>query len=357
MTLHKPRRATSQDVARHAGVSRALVSGVLNGTMSTMRVSPTTRQRVLLAATELGYSPNPVARALRQQRSNVIGYVPRSSRRTPYEHPVPFILGLHIARAAMRRQLHVVEASAETAAARKSDELVRFMRERRVDGVILDSPESAAEVQRFIDDGLPVIQLIRPRSDVDSPTVVVDADPGISEALRHLIELGHRDIAFIGHGGAHPVDRARLDCFTSNLHARGLPVRTDWLRLVADYDIAAGNTAMSTLLALPEEGPTALLATGDNLAVGVLQALYAADVRVPRDLSLISYDDIFAAHLAPPLTSVAQPLEEVAERALALLTAALEPTPDAGAMSAIVSLPTRLTVRDSTRSPCMRQEG
>jgi LacI family transcriptional regulator len=345
----RPQRATSSDVARHAGVSRALVSGVLNGTMSTMRVSKETRGRVLAAAAELGYTPNPLAQALRRQHSNVIGYVPRFARRNPYEHPVPFILGMHVARAAMRRHLHVVEASAEPAEARVSDEVVRFMRERRVDGVILDSPERAEEVQRFIDEGLSVVQVIRPRSDVASPTVVVDPVAGIAEAVNHLIGLGHRDVAFIGHGGIHPVDRSRLDCFTATFQAQGLEVRRDRMHLVDDYDIAAGRAGMVALLAAPPR-PTALFATGDNLAVGALQALYDAGVRVPDDLSVISYDDIFAAHLAPPLTSVAQPLEDVAERALALLAAEMgRPAGDVNGAQAVV-LPTRLVKRDSTRT-------
>lgn len=354
MSDSRPLRATSNDVARHAGVSRALVSGVLNGTMSTMRVSTLTRQRVLAAAMELGYTPNPLAQALRRQHSNVIGYVPRFARRDPYEHPVPFILGMRVARAAMGRHFHVVEASAESAEARVSDEVVRFMRERQVDGVVLDSPERAEEVQRFIDEGLPVVQVIRSHSDVDSPAVVVDPVAGIAEAVNHLIDLGHRDVAFIGHGGTHPVDRLRLDCFTATLRAHRLEIRQDQMRLVDDYDIAAGRAAMVALLDAPQR-PTALFAAGDNLAVGALQALYGAGVRVPDDLSVISYDDIFAAYLAPPLTSVAQPLEEVAERALTLLAAEMHrPSGDVNGAQAVM-LPTRLVKRDSTRNAAAKE--
>src|SRR5688572_12701723 len=85
MMLKTSSSPTSQDVARRAGVSRSIVSGVLNGTMSTMRVSEETRERILKAAQELGYTPNPVARALRRQRSNVLGFVPRVHRYSPYD--------------------------------------------------------------------------------------------------------------------------------------------------------------------------------------------------------------------------------------------------------------------------------
>jgi len=346
----KTRVATSTDVARRAGVSRAVVSGVLNGAMSTMRVSEGTRLRVLAAAHELHYSPNPIARALRRQRSNVIGFVPRSSRRTPYEDPVPFLLGVHLAAACIELDYHVVEATAESVRSRETDELVRFFLDRHVDGVVLDSPETTAEVQRFVDRGLPVVQIIRPRPEVPTPSIVVDARPGTVAALEHLIDLGHRRIAFIGHGGPHPADRSRLDCFTATLARHNVTVHDGWVRLTSDYDIEQGRAAGHTLLALRER-PTSLFVAGDNLALGALQAFYQAMVRVPDDMSLVSYDDIFAAHLAPPLTSVAQPLAAVAERAIALIVDALDRAgPTEGAAMDVI-LPTRLTVRGSVRPP------
>lgn len=346
----RSRAVTSYDVAKRAGVSRSIVSGVLNGAMSTMRVSDETRQRVLTAATDLGYSPNPLARALRRQRSNVIGFVPRSSRRSPYEHPVPFLLGLHIARAAMRRGYHVVEASAETASSRESEELTRFLLDRRIDGVILDSPETIVEVQRFVDHGIPVVQVIRPQTAVATPSIVVDAGPGIAAGIDHLVESGHRRIAYIGHGGLHPVDHDRFTCFTAMVARHGIDVPPEWLHLVPDYGIAEGYTAGRALFVHPER-PTALFVAGDNLALGVLQALYEVHVRVPDALSLVSYDDIFATHLAPPLTSVTQPIEEVAERAMTFITGHLDGDHSPVAPEPAVALPSRLTVRASTGRP------
>jgi LacI family transcriptional regulator len=256
---------------------------------------------------------------------------------------------MHIANAAMRRGYHVIEASAETARSRESDELVRFLRARGVDGVILDSPETSNEVQRLIDRGLPVVQVIRPRTDVQTPSISVDSVPGIEAALHHLTELGHRHVGFIGHGGMHPTDRSRLDCFTTTLEAFGSIVHGEWIVLVDDYAIEHGYTAARRLLAL-DALPTALFVAGDNLALGVLQALHESDIRVPDALSMVTYDDIFAAHLAPPLTSVVQPLETVGEEAIALLTSQVEAT-TAYDVSEHIILPTSLTVRSSTRFP------
>lgn len=348
--MAKSRAVTSNDVARQTGVSRATVSTVLSGAEGNIRVSDETRRRVLAAAAELGYSPHPLAQALRRQRSGVLGFVPRSSRTTPYEHPVPYLLAVQIAQAAMRRGYHVVEASAETTASRASDELARFLLDRRVDGVLFDSPETAAEVRRFTERGLPVVQLIRPQLAVATPAITVDAAPGIAAALDHLAGLGHRRIAFLGHGGPHPVDRIRRDTFTATLARHGLAAPDAWLRLVDDYSIEEGYAAARALLALPER-PTALFAAGDNLALGVLQALYEARLRVPDDLSLVSYDDIFAAHLPPPLTSVVQPLREVAERAIATIAAQLDRGEVAAGEPIPIALPTHLVARASTRPP------
>jgi DNA-binding LacI/PurR family transcriptional regulator len=339
---------TSQDVARLAGVSRSIVSGVLNGTMSTMRVSEETRERILKAAQELGYTPNPVARALRRQRSNVLGFVPRVHRYSPYDQPVPFLISSHLAKAALRHGYHVVEASSESPTRRESDELVRFLIDRHVDGIVLDSPDTAGEVARIIDRHLPVVQMIRPQVSVLTPSVMVDAVPGITEAIKHFVEMGHRDIAFIGTRGQHPVDRGRLEIFRDGLASRGLELRPQWTVLANSYDIVQGHAAAERLLKV-DPYPSAIFITGDNLAVGVLQLLYERGIRVPDDLSIISYDDIFAGHLAPPLTSVSQPLEDVADQAVALLAQAIDAVRRDEEEPKRVVLPTRLVTRGSVR--------
>lgn len=354
--MEKTRRVTSVDVAGRAGVSRAIVSGVLNGAMSTMRVSDETRQRVLAAADELGYVPHPAARALRRRRTDVIGFVPRSSRTTPYEQPVPFVLGIHLGRAALARGYHVIEASTELTPARESDELVRFLLSRRVDGVVLDSPATAREVHRLVEHGLPVVQLIRPQTAVATPSIVVDAGPGIRAAVEHLVGLGHRRIGFVGRDDDHPVDRERLDRFLETLGRYGVPVFDGQVRLVPDYGIAEGYAATRELLAAAKR-PSALFLAGDNLALGALQALYEAHVRIPDDMSLVSYDDIFAAHMSPPVTSVNQPLEMVARQAVDAIAAQLDATSHDGDAATIAgAVPGSLTIRSSTAAPAAGKE-
>lgn len=349
MPNHQP---TSSDVARVAGVSRATVSVVLNGTQGNMRVSEATRQKVLTAVADLGYSPHPVAQALRRQQSRLIGFVPRSFRTRPFVQPIPYQLSIHIAQAATEVNYHVIEINAKNYASRSDDDLVRFLLSRRINGVVFDTPDTAQEVQRVIDSyhgglAFPTIQLMRPQFAATTPTITIDARPGINAAIEHLITLGHRRVAFIGHSGMHPVDRVRRDYFVSALARHGISCPAEYLQLGPDYSIEEGYAFTRTLLALPDR-PTAIFVASDSQALGALRALYEADVRVPEAISLISYDDTFAGHLYPPLTSVTQPIEEVAACAVSLLVERID-SPDGGAQCPEhMVLPTHLTIRCST---------
>ena len=348
--MANPPAVTSSDVARRAGVSRATVSVALSGTRSTSRVSDATRRRVLATAQELGYAPHPSARALRRRQSGVLGFVPHALGGALAEHFVPHQLNILIARAAIGRGYHVIEASGAGAAARGNDGLVRFLLSRRVDGVIFYSAGASAEVRQVVDRGLPVVQLLRTQPEVAAPAITVDAAPGIAAAIGHLVELGHRRIAFLGHGGPQPIDRARRECFVAALARHGLGAPPAWLQLVEGYTIEQGRAATASLLALPAR-PTALFAAGDNLALGALHALYVARLRTPDDLSLISYDDVLAAQLPPPLSSVVQPFEEAAERAVAILAARLEGPAEDATGDEVLTLPTRFVARASTGPP------
>lgn len=341
---------TAIEVAQRAGVSRMTVSSVLSGTRGTVRVSEATRERVRAAAQELGYSPHPVARALRSQRSQTIGFIPRPARGTPYEQPVSYLLDIHVARAAMRHGYHVVDASAETPASRTSEELVRLLSSWRVDGVIFDSPESADEVERFVDQGLPIVQLMRPQLTVPTSTITVDAIPGIDAAVDHLHGLGHRRIAFLGGNDPHLVIQSRLKGFEAALHRHRIPCPDEYRQLGTEHSIAEGESFTQFLLKLPNR-PTAIMTAGDNLTLGALRALYEAHLRVPEDMSLISYDDTFVESLYPPIAGIAQPLASVAEQATTLILQSLGQQKNMDIEPTHVVLPTRFNARASTSPP------
>ncbi len=344
------RMATSKDVARRAGVSQATVSAALHGTRSNIRVSEATRQRVLAAATELGYLPHLGAQTLRRQRSGVIGYVPRFLRETLYERPVPYYLSTHIARAAMHHGYHVIEVNAESSQTRMSEQLIQFLLSQRVEGVILDAPASSDEVRHFVARGVPVVQLLRPQPVAEASTIKVDAAQGLNSAVDHLCALGHTLIAFIGTGGSDPVDMARLTSVRAALERAALAMPDPYFAFSDSRSAESGYRAMRNLLTLPEP-PTAVLIMGDVLALGVLRLLYEQHVRVPDALSVISYGNTFAAFLSPPLTSVGQPFQEIGEQAVVLLIERLGGTTAANNIPEHILLPTELVLRASTGPP------
>lgn len=354
MVRTKARAVTSVDVAWAAGVSQATVSVVLNGARSNARIKEETRARVLEAAHALGYVPNNAAQSLRRQRSGVIGLVPRMGEQASGGSLLPYQISRVMAQAAMGGGVHLVEASAETRTSRGSEELLRFLLNRRVDGVVFDSPPTEAEVRRVVGYGLPTVQIIRPQFAVPTPAVTVDATAGVDAAIAHLVALGHREIACVAHGGPHPTDRALVAAYTDALARHEIAAPGTHLRQVHSYSLHAGRAGTHALLALPRR-PTALFVAGDTLAAGAMHALYEAGVRVPGAMSVVAYNDNLAAYLAPPLTCIPQPFAPVAASALALVMAQIEDgcaeDGDGGASPPHVVLPTTFTVRQSTQRP------
>ncbi len=341
------RGPTSADVARLAGVSRAVVSVALSGREGSTRLSAPTRERVLAAAAQLGYTPHPIGAALRGRTSRIILFVPRSFREKPYEQAIPYALTAAAMRALVARGYSMIVAQPEEFGTAGPEGLLRLVRRYRIDGMLTDSPARAADAQAVMDRGIRVVQLMRPIEGLDAPVVTVDPRSGMTEAIEHLRRLGHRRIAFIGRRGPHPTDAARSEAFVDAIRNAGPEVGPGVVQLVDDYSIEAGREGTERTLAL-DPVPTAIITSSDGLALGVLRVLYERRLRVPDDMSLVSFDDAGVADLYPPVTSISQPFSEVAEQAVNLLLA----TPgDPGEAVTVAPLPTRLVVRASTGPP------
>lgn len=344
----RKRAVTANDIAMRANVSRTAVSVVLNGARSNVRVSDATRQRIEEIADTLGYSPNRAAQALRRRRSGVIGFVPMviERSRTPLDLPVQYLLGTYLARTALNQRLHIVEATMTTPAC----DLTQLLLNLGVDGAIFHSPKSAREVQSVVELGIPVVQLMRPQYEAETFTITVDPEPGITAGVNYLIELGHRRIAFIGANSVHPNDAVRMATFVDALREQGIHSPPEYLKASGEYSIENGCSAAYELMS-SEEQPTAILAAGDSLALGVLHALYQLHLRVPEDVSLISYDDAFVRDFYPALTSISQPYELVAEQAISVIAQASSSSSDAKRDLAHAIHPSQLVKRASTGPP------
>lgn len=340
MTARTRRAPTSADVARIAGVSRAAVSVAFSGRGGSTRVSDETRRRILAVAEEIGYTPHPGASALRRQKSMVVLFVTRPARREPYEQVIPYLLSTETTSTlAERGYLTLVVQPEELGGA---DDVVSLIRRYRAGGVILDSPRTA-DVRAVGATGVPCVVLMRvPEDDLLAAAVTVDPRPGMEAAVSHLVGFGHRAIGFVAHGGSHPVDLGRIESYRHAVRAQGLESGT--IELVDDYSIESGRGAAARLLAA-EARITAIVTSSDGLTLGVLRHLYERRRRVPDEISVVSFDDAAVSGLYPPVTSIAQPFEEVARAGADLLLHALE---TGEALRGETRLPTSLVVRAST---------
>ncbi len=327
------------DVAARAGVGVATVSRVLNGSPN---VRPATRDRVLEAISALNYRPSRVARNLSLGRTLVIGVV------------MPFFTSP----SAVERVRGVVSALAGSAydlllfdveaGERRQRAFELLDRSDRADGLLVVSlvpPD--AEVARLRASGLPCVLVDAPHPEL--PNVVIDDVAGGELATRHLIELGHRRIAFVGD---KPVDefrfassRDRTRGYERALEKAGIPTRPEYVREGTQSRHVARSIALE-LLRLPER-PTAIFAASDTQALGVLEAARTLGLRVPEELSVVGFDDIEVATYAG-LTTVRQPLHESGRRGAELLLGAL-----AGERLGSYSeqLPIELVVRGTTAPP------
>jgi DNA-binding LacI/PurR family transcriptional regulator len=329
------RPPTMEDVAAAAGVSRALVSLVMRGSP---KVSDLRRQRVIEAAERLQYRPNAMARSLASARTRTVGVL-LNDLHNPFFADIAG--GIEALASEFGYQLLLGTGRRHPGRERT---VVSSFADYRVDGLILVSPgldePDLVEVARRI----PTVVIGR---DIEAPeldTLVIDEPLGVRGVINYLVRLGHTDILHVT-GGDGAGAGARLECFHAAMQASGLgPGRT----LPGDFTEEAGVHAAQLILARGDL-PTAIFAANDLTAAGMMDTFVRAGLRIPADLSLIGYDNIYIAGLRQlSLTTVDQPRAEMGRQALELLLERIE-----GRTEARVRLvEPRLIVRDTAgRAP------
>jgi len=332
-------RARLSDVAARAGVSPGLVSRLLNND-SSLTVRADTREAVLAAVRDLDYVPNSTAASLRRNRTDAIGLV--LDRVT---NPV-FTEVVHGAEeAAAELGYGLLMADAEEA---EKDEtfLAGIIKSRRVDGLLLQGGYGprAAMLQRY-SESIPSVIVNSVGNDAASGVRLEDGEAA-RLATAHLVELGHRDIAFVA-GTPGAASDARQRGYEAALVEAGLSVRSG--RVVpAGWQAEDGKHAVSELLRSGASRPSGYVVGTSVAALGVLSALAEAGVSVPDDVSVIGiHDPWFAPYLTPALTTVALPLLELGRRSVLQLMAHLQSGKPEEVV--IADPPPRLVVRASTR--------
>jgi DNA-binding LacI/PurR family transcriptional regulator len=330
---------TMQDIARVSGVSQSTVSRVLNDRVTTVPIAAVTRERVLEAADRLGYRPNPLARGLRGAKTMLLGIIVREIA-GPFFAPAVEAVSMR----ARERHYNVVLGSAHSQAD-EAIELHAVLETRHCDGIILlgDMRDQPRLLEDLAASRVPVVALWQggPLPGVD--TVNVDNRAGVAAAVDHLASLGHRRFGFIGES-LHGDVRERRAAFVDRLIELGMrPLDAHIVPAVTDP--GAGVEAFRRLMELPEP-PTAVVTATDNLAIGVLHAAHSIGLAIPAQVSVVGFDDIpLAAFTAPPLTTVHNPIAEMA--ALAVDIAIDRPAVDSGEKADHVLAP-GFTVRATT---------
>lgn len=310
-------RVTLKDVARHAGVSYQTVSKVLR---DEIKVTPDTRARIEKAVKELGYQTNITARNLRTQASQLIGYSWRPSIQNGV-NPILEQFLQSIVETAEAANYHVLlfphQNRTEMVAA-YSD----LISTNRVDGFILsDLGYDDPRVAHLLELSFPFVAFGRSNPEWSFPYVDVDGQSGLRMATNHLLEQGHRRIAALVWPPKSRVGTARLKGFLGAMEQAGNEIDPEWI-LEGDGTFNFGYWAANKLLDLPDSRrPTGIVTVVDIQAIGATRAIQDRGIVVGRDFGIIGFDDSpLVQCLSPSLTSLRQPIKEVGETVVTLLT-------------------------------------
>lgn len=304
---------TLKDIAKKTGVSVSTVSRVLHDNSNKYKISEETQEKVKQAAKGFGYRVNALARGLRLQKTFEIGVIVPDISNPFFSAVIKSVAG------ELRKKGYnfIVYDSDEDITIERS--AVKSLLEKHVDGLVIASVgQDFSHIQKIQDSNIPFVIIDRCFDALDADSVSVDNEKGALLAVNHLIEAGHTRIAFIQGLPETYANETRLQGYKTALHNAGIPIDEN---LIVGDDFRSLNGYLETKLLLKlSNPPTAIFTAGDLIALGALEACRESNVSIPRDLSLITFDDpIFATYLSPPLSAIEQPITKIAEMAIAML--------------------------------------
>ncbi len=336
MTVGRPRRPSLKDVARHAGVSYQTVSRVVNGGP---RVAAATRSRVLEVIADLGYRRNDAARALVTSRSRTIGVIADAS---PRYGPVSTLAAVE--QAARDAGYNTIVTTMSRPSSEDAIRAFNAFSERGVEGIVVVAPRvPMAKVVETVPVTVPVVLLAPGETSHDAFTVFFeDQELGARLATRHLLDLGHRQIAHLAGSQDWLDGQVRLRGWQSELSAASIPA------LPVRYGDWSGDSGYAIGRRMIAEGlPTSIFVASDLMALGFIRALSEAGLSAPADISIVGFDDNeFAPQVYPPLTTVRQSFATVGTRCMEILLGLVEGIP----VDTTPAVP-QLVIRESTAPP------
>lgn len=334
------KQATITDVAQAAGVAVGTVSRYLNG----LPIRNAKRQPIEEAISDLGYRRNLVAVSMKRQTTHIVGMM------------VPALSEFH---AGLLDQLtrrlrptgRAVLSYCHDLEARSIEEGLEFFASHRVDAVVMDGLVIAGRtLERYVNDGLSVVLYDNDVPGLSADRVFTTNRRSSERLVRHLAELGHTRIAMIAGRREDSAGLERIEGYEDALRAHGLEVREDYCS-AGFWNEEGGYAAIRDLLALSEP-PTAIFSANYNMTMGALRWLREHDVEVPRDLSLVSFDDVPAWSIHPAgITAVGQSSEKLADAIASVLLERLENGPQSGRRT--LRIDANIILRGSARNPTL----
>ncbi|NUK30206.1 LacI family DNA-binding transcriptional regulator [Parageobacillus sp. VR-IP] len=331
-------KVTIYDVAKQAGVSISTVSRVIN---NTGRISEKTRKKVLKVMEELHYQPSMVASALTGKRTRTIGLI------------IPDVANPFFSEIARKvedrgRELGFNVLMCNTDNNAETEEMyLSLLKQKSVDGIIIGTTtKNYTVLNQLLQEKFPLAFIAQDIPELAINVVRVDDFLGGYQAVSHLVSLGHKRIAIMLGNLSRTSDKYRLQAYRQVLEENGLKYEEKWI-VCTDYSLKDGKRAALELLQSSPR-PTAIFACFDSLAIGVYQAAKELGLHIPNDLSVVGFDNtILSTIVDPPLTTVAQPIDEMGRQVVDLLIDEIEG--NNGTKQRII-LPPELIIRQSTKS-------
>lgn len=338
MRKDRPKPTSIKDIARMASVSHSTVSRALQ---NSSLVNRKTAEKIQRIARQSGYRVSAVARGLATQKTQTIGVVV-----TAIADPFVSEVVSGIEESANRHGYSVFLAQSNAEPDREIKVVHSFV-ERRVDGIVVTSSRvGSLHLQLLSKMDVPIVLVNNQHPGATIHSVMIQNVGASRQVTQHLIRLGHRRIAYIGDRFGYQSDTERLAGYKEAIEQAGLPFLEE-LAVQGDGKAEGGMAAMRVLLGLAQP-PTAVFCYNDMTALGALRCLYNDGLRVPQDVSLVGFDDLFiASYTQPPLTTVRQPRRQMGIIATEILLKLMSGQDSADT----TEVPAELVVRGSTAPP------
>jgi LacI family transcriptional regulator len=333
------------DIAQALGVSRTLVSMVLNGQGDQHGISPITQEKVKAKAKELNYKPNSIARGLRTGKSNTIGLIVTDISNSFYA-----TIARQIEENLRKLGYHLIFCSSDERPERE-EELIQMLRGRQVDGLILATTfQETMVLEEMLKDEYPFVLIDREVSGLKANSIVVDNYNSSRNAVEHLLNSKHQKIGLLTISPSHlSTIKDREQGYKDALNAAGISVKTNDICEIPFDDIDHQvELSLKKMLNNPEP-ITAIYAINNRIGKACLAHLSKMGVRVPEDIALLCYDDIDVFKFCA-VTAVAQPIEEIGDEAVRVLLDQIKGASNASFEPQKVTLAAKLILRKSCKS-------